>query len=315
MNPSKNHRKAKCRSPWNLIVLLLIPLVACIPFKGTETVPQTGNLFPQRELPENTVGIDIFVVRVSPQQQVLVNQLWLEVDEQMIPTMQRYELRDQGLRLGVQGSYLSSSLSQLINVTASRSGERKPETGETDGVSIAELQDNPAVTRQYRNLMPGMRGVVQPFEDTIAELSLFWNENGRICGKTYKDARGLITLSAKTQKNGMVRFEISPELEYGEPETKIRHENAVFFHQSGKPRKMFESLAVSLDLLPGQWIIIGPTSSDCKGIGHGFFTRGTEKNEQRLIAIRLANMKRSDPASRGISSAVNSPEQNIPERN
>lgn len=295
--------------------MLLIALGACVPFKTTNTVPQPGQVPVRRELPENTVGIDVFVIRVSPQQQALVNQLWLEVDEQMIPTALRYELRDQGIRIGVQGSYLSASLSQLINVTGARNGEGKPETGETDGVSVAELQNNPTVTRQYRNLMPGMRGVVHPFEDTIDELSLFWNENGRICGKTYKDARGLVALSAKTQSNGTVRFEMTPELEYGEPETKIRHENAVFFHQSGKPRKMFDSLAVSLDLLPGQWIIIGPTSGDCEGIGRGFFTRGTEKNEQRYIAIRLANMKRSASVATPGVGPIAPPEFAIPERN
>ncbi|MDR0391793.1 MAG: hypothetical protein LBH59_07800, partial [Planctomycetaceae bacterium] len=48
----------------------------------------------------------------------------------------------------------------------------------------------------------------------------------------------------------------------------------------------------SVDLLSGNWLILGPASGNCDGVGRCFFVRGEEQVEQRIIAIRLAAIKR-----------------------
>lgn len=292
--------------------LAILPLLFAIGCKMyvSEPVGSSSGILRQTEAPANTVGIEIFMIRVTPQQQASVRQLWLEVDEQVISPMLRHELREQGFRAGIQGAYLSAALSQLINITGTPSEVMKTNSEGMNEVSVAELPSDPGVSRHFRNLLPGMSAAVPPFEDTVAEMSLFWHENGRVCGKTYRDARGLIRLSAKAQPGGSVRFEIVPELEFGAPETKIRVQSAITFYESGKPRRIFEPLTLSLDLLPGQWIILGPSSPDCGGIGRGFFTRGSEKNEQKLLAIRLAHVQGDSPEKQADTSPSTIPERN-----
>lgn len=294
---------------WILPTLFLFFGAGCKMFVP-EQVGSSSGLLQQTEVPANTVGIEIFMIRVTPQQQSLVRQLWLEVDEQMIPPMLRHELREQGFRAGIQGAYLSATLSQLINVTGTPSEVAKTTGDGMNEVSVADLPTDPSVTRHFRNLLPGMNAAVPPFEDSVSEMPLFWNENGRICGKTYRDARGLIRLSAKAQPDGSVRFEIVPELEFGATETKIRVQSAITFYESGKPRRVFEPLTLALDLLPGQWIILGPSSPNCGGIGRGFFTRGSERNEQKLIAIRLAHVQSGDSGKRADIAPPAIPERN-----
>lgn len=282
------------------------------PSGGHPGLLQTGGEF-QRDM----VGVDIFLIRITPQRRELLRQLWHEVDELPIPTALRRDLVEHGLRVGVQGSFLSPSLSQLINVTASPTGnEHAGLPGGMEEISVADIRSDAGVSRQYRNLMPGMRAVLRPFDQPIAELPFFWHENGRICGKTYHNAVGLIGLTARPQHNGTVRFELVPELEHGTMETRTRLQNMVVFQESGRPRRAFEELAVSLDLLPGQWIIIGPTSVDSLGVGRAFFVRGTDGDEQKIIAIRLVDVKKPVP-SPGSSTPTpeNGSNTTIPERN
>lgn len=299
------------RFRWAVLLCLVLSCGACESFKikKTELPAKSPNLLQPNEMQENTVGIEIFMIRVTPQQQSLLKQLWHEVDEQMIPAVQRHHLREHGIRIGIQGSYLSSTLSQLLNVTSQRQqGEGIGPDG-MEEVSVSGARLDPTVSRQFRNLLPGMRAVLQPFDDSVGEVSLFWREEGRICGKTYKDALGMIALTAKSQANGSVRFEVVPELEYGVSEMRIRSHHGVFIQESGKPKRIFETLAVNLDILPGQWIILGASDTNCSGVGRDLFLRGEEKNDQKVVAIRLLHMKKEAPTGTGRPTAPTIPER------
>ena len=261
--------------------------VSCNVFPPKEKTGSAGN--PLQPMPQSaeTIGIDVFVVRVPYHNREQLRQLWAEVDEQWgSPTLRR-ELMDQGLRIGVQGVSLSPTLATLINATAT---PQKPV--EPLEISVADLQKDPPVQKHSRNMRPGMQTLLQPYADPVPEMPLFWSEGGQLCGKTFKDAEGLIGLVATPLKGGQVRFDITPEIIHGTLETKIHFQGGVMFPETAKPKHVFYNLAVSLDLLPGQWIVIGPASENCSGIGRCFFVRARGEVEQKVILLRLARSQR-----------------------
>lgn len=266
------------------------------------------------ETPVDSVGIEVFSIRISLEQSDLFRQLWFEIDEQMLEPALRRELLGHGLRIGFLGDTLSTSLARLINVTGERTGENKSNYGDFQEVSLAEVSKEPAVTRQYLNLLPDMRAALKVFDDRLPEFSRFWSENGHLCGRTYTDALGLICVKGETLPNGRARLTIVPEMEYGVTETKYRSFHGMSIQESGRPRHQYKSLTVSMDLLPGQWIILGPVSRDCTGTGRAFFIRGTQDGEQKIMAIRLAKLKRDTPSN---LTRTEGPGANllIPERN
>jgi len=235
----------------------------------------------------DTAGIDVFFVRIPYYNRELLRQLWAEVDEQWGSPALRRELMDQGLRIGIQGVSLSPTLTTLINATAT-----PPPTTDPMEVSVAELQRDPIVQRQFCRMSPGMQVLFRPYADHVPEMPLFWSESGHFCGKTFKDAEGLIGVAATPLKGGQVRFEITPEVVYGTPMTKYNFQGGAMFLDNAKPKHVFYNLAVSLDLLPGQWIVMGPVSEKCSGIGRCFFTRECGETEQKVILIRLARSQR-----------------------
>jgi hypothetical protein len=284
-----------------ILTLILIFGAACHLIKKPEpTGKNIDQLLQQGQVSSDSVGIEIFTIRTTPQQQELVRQLWLEVDEQMIAPALRRELQEQGIRTGVLGDLLTPALSQLIHVTGDAKTGNVNTFSDFQEVSVAEIPHDPPVTRQYRNLLPDMRASLKAFEEPVPEFSRFWFENGQFCGQTYKDALGLICVSARNQNNGTVRFDIVPELEYGITEWRIRIHSAIMIPESGRPRLPFVSLTITQNLLPGQWILIGPTIPNCSGIGQVFFIRGNEEPEQKILAIRLIKMKKNTPSGSNI---------------
>jgi hypothetical protein len=285
-----------------IFAILLLFGTACHLVKKTESGGANGNIDQMMQANPNSpdsVGIEIFTIRILPQQQDLVRQLWLEVDEQTVAPSLRRDLAEQGIRVGFLGNLLTPALSQLINVTGENKAGQSGEFKDFQEISVADLPRDPAVTRQYRNLLPDMRASLKAFDNSVPELSRFWFEHGRFCGQTHKEALGLICLSTRVVGNGTVCFEIIPELEYGSTERRIRIHGGMMFPEEGRPRLPFTSLTITQNLMPGQWIIIGPTFPNCSGIGHAFFVRGVEQPEQKMLAIRLIKMQKGNAPQNG----------------
>lgn len=279
-----------------LLTLLLLSSSACHLFRKDEIPLSAATpLLKQNAAPTGTVGLELFTIRITPQQQEQVRQLWSETDEQRLPPELRRRLIDNGIRVGFLGDVLTPSLSQLINVSGKESNDNsaasKDDFGQFQEIAVANIPRQLPVTRQYRNLLPNMQAHLKMFDESLPEFSFLEWKQGCLSGKTYSDVLGLICLSCTAEKNGAARLTILPELEYGVPERKTVIVQGVYMLEEGRPRRKFQELAVTQDLLPGQWLILGPVSEHSTGLGRAFFFRGTENAEQRLLAVRLLNVK------------------------
>ena len=280
--------------------------------KTIPTAPQ--NLLPT-EVKQESVVVETFIIPVAPHQNELLQQLWREVDEQSLSPQLRRELYVEGFRVGVLGSLISPALAQLLKISA----DAKADTpwGEIQEVSVAEATQESAISRNLLSLLPRMRAVIQIFDETmrLPEVSLFWKEEGMMCGQTYRGALGLICLSATANKDGSAQIQIAPELEHGFLEQRIRTQASIFVQETGRPRHTFESLTISQRLLPGQWLLMGMTTLDSTGAGKAFFSRMPSVPGQRLLAIRLVSATTGLPSSLTASlPAPRNAEPTMPER-
>ena len=278
--------KRKSFIGWRRFLGLLLLSVCSCAVSPEKVETGGGHLLPQPSTSPDVIGVDIYFVRIPYHNRELLRQLWSEVDEQFGEPTFRRKLMDQGLRVGVQGVSLSPTLTKMINATAT------PPTTDPSEVFVAEIQKDPIVRRQFRHMVPGMQTLLRPYADPVPEMSLFWSENGHLCGRTFKDAQGLIGLVVTPLRSGQVRFAITPEVIHGTLETRYNFQGGAVFPEIARPKHVFSNLAVSMDLLPGQWIIIGPASEKCSGIGHCFFIRERDETEQKVILLRLARSQR-----------------------
>jgi len=274
----------------------------------------TANLPDFNNQSTDTVGIEIFIIRLAPHQNELLQQLWQEVDEQSFPLHLRRELFAQGFRVGILGNLLSPALAQLLNVTAD--GRTDIPWGEFQEFSAADAAREPTATRTIRNLLPDMRALIKVFDTPLPEQSLFWTENGMSHGQTYTEAIGLLCVSATANRDGSAQIQIVPELEHGVAELRIRPRAGLVIHETSRPRHTFETLTISQRLLPGQWLIMGTTAPDSAGIGKTFFVRRDSGLKQHLLAIRLFNATPAAATSAPtLLTAPKGTEAIMPERN
>jgi len=264
----------------------------------------------------NTVTVEIFIIPIASHKNELLQQLWREVDEQSLSPQLRRELLAQGFRVGILGNLISPALTQLLKV----SGDTKAETpwGDAHEFSVADATHEPAIIRNLRSLLPGMRTLVKIFDDNalLPELFLLRQENGMMCGQTYKDVLGLVCVSAVVNKDGSTQIQIVPELEHGFLEQRIRPLSGVMVVQErSRPRYSFESLTITQRLLPGQWLIMGMTTLDSAGVGKAFFSRQDDVPVQRLLAIRFVHATPVSPIQSSAPMPVPKGIESMPERN
>jgi len=261
----------------------------------------------------DTVSMEVFIVRLAPHQNELLQQLWQEVDEQSLPPQLRRELFAQGFRVGILGNLLSPVLAQLLTISAD--GRVDVPWGEVHEMSAASAAREPTVTRNMLNLLPAMRALVKVFDAPLPALTLLREENGMILGQTYREAIGLLCVSATANRDGSAQIQIVPELEHGVSELRVRSVQAIVTHETSRPRYVFESLTVSQRLLPGQWLILGTTTPDSAGAGKTFFVRRNSGLEQRLVAIRLVHATLAAAPTPPPQTAPSETEMMMPERN
>ncbi len=278
-----------------LAVLLSLSMTSCH-WLRTPEIPTSSSAVPitDAKTPQNSVGIEVYYIRLEPQQENLLQQLWMEVDEFVIADPHlRYDLMEHGFRVGIQGAVLSKTLSELLNISDSAETGYENQFGQLTEVDVAAIPRDPPVQRFIWNLMPDMQVNLTPYDEPQSDVSLFRRgPSGLIHGETYRDALGMMTVNALPEHDGRVRFQLMPELQYGEKTVRYTFKNGLGYVDDRRPSLPFTHLTVQLRLHPGQWIIIGPSQREDAGLGRVFFTR-EEEQQRKLLVIRLANVRRS----------------------
>jgi len=241
---------------------------------------------------QDSVGLDIFFVRFPFAERETNGQLWNETDEQQIPGEVRRRLAENGFRAGVLASQVPPALSRLLELPD------KPAAQPDSEVGAACLESEPRVTRRHLQLRAARRGEIIA-SGIYDQLPVLLREAGEVCGQTYSQAQGLLAVTSHPQRDGRVQLTLTPELHYGP----LRQqwvggegiEQAVLRLEAGRPRRVFDTMAVSVTLAPGEMLLLSSLPNRPGSLGHHFLTCGdAERREQKLLIIRLAHTQHND---------------------
>lgn len=243
----------------------------------------------------DAITLEVFHIRIPQRQSETLLQLWRETDEQIVLLDNRKKMAAQGFRVGVQGMSLSPTMARLLEL-------REMKEQSLDDATRAEMMreispqemagNEPLVRLKVVKLYPPNESpvLIEPYSEPLPEFSLFWQEEGRVVGNTYRQAIGVLAITAKKMPDGAVRVEVSPELHYGESRmTYQRIGESGVTPKMQRPQRAFPELKTNVQLLSGQWLILGMNASESCGAGRCFFSRNFGSAEQKLIAIRLVS--------------------------
>jgi hypothetical protein len=202
---------------------------------------------------------------------------WSVADEQPIPLEVRTALEANGIRVGV----ITGGLPADVVATFSAS----PPQIETQWVHIAlpEGEHSPIV--------------VGSKSETV---TLLLNHKGKVDGRDYNQAEGRLIVTPGHSGSKAVSLRIVPEVHHGETRRTIApldpsspFAQREFSIKDGQQEDILRELALSVDLDPGQTLVIGCRPQQTRSLGTFLFTQTEPKGDRTLQSVLLIQASRN----------------------
>ena len=236
------------------------------------------------QMSPDSVGLDVVFVN-CPFGDLQINEsLWSEADEQHLPPALRQQLAQNGFRVGLISGQIPAPLAQLA-----KPGATPTPAGQWQSLDLDALDGGSKVTGHHWQARAGQRNEIL-VSGIYPELPVLVYSDGVVGGTRYPKAQGVFDLKVFPEPDGRVRLEVVPELQYGEARQQyVGDDNGVMRIESGRNRRIFDGMAFSTVLSPGQMLVLTSVPTRSGSLGHQFFTRQEGgKRQQRVLMIRVA---------------------------
>ena len=270
-----------------LALAALLAAAGCAPM-GPVRPQARSPLTPARMSPDSVV-LDIFFVRFPFGQEEANGPLWDEIDEQHFPADVRRRLAQNGFRVGLVGGQPPIRLARLLELK-----DKPAPNSQAAETAVTELEAEPRVVRRHLQLRAGQRSEIIASE-IYEQLPVLTCESGGVCGQSYPKAQGVLAIKANPERDGRVRLDVLPELQYGELRQRYVGRYGALRLETGRSQRSFDELAISACLAPGAMVVLGSVPDRPGSLGHHFFTHpASGKLEQKLMVIRLGQTQHDD---------------------
>ncbi len=263
-----------------LILPLLLGTAGCSYWDVGRAEEKPWQMTAPRMSPD-TVVLEVAFIRSTPGNHQEVEQLWREIDEQMLPTELRWRLSANGIRCGVLGTQVPAVIQQLLAQETSLALD-SPEF---------QQQDHDVTSRQYRlQSREGHRTTIATGAD-VESIHVFLNDEGVVRGHTFHKAQCVFGLRSFAQGDGRVRIELLPEIEHGEPRNRRIGSEGVWRLEFSRDRETYDGLRIEALLAPGQTFLVSCTPERV-GLGSSFFAKTNQ--EASLLLVRVAQTQKDE---------------------
>jgi hypothetical protein len=256
--------------------------------------PRSESLLKPITLTDDGMQLEVISVRFPLGDPDFNAELWNKVDEQQLPLAVRRELAENGLRAGVLYGELPPVIAQKLSAAETRPASITE--------ASARFERSAPATRQTMQLHSGWRGEILA-SGVYAELPLMMLDNGRLAGRTYPQAQGIIDAQVQALGDHRIKLHLTPQLQYGEARQQWVTEDGVIRPQTAKPKQAFERLTFDATLAQDQMLLVTSLPDRPGTLGNYFFTEQKDgQSQQKLVVIRLAESRYSDlfvPPSKG----------------
>ncbi|NLS91246.1 MAG: hypothetical protein GXX96_03560 [Planctomycetaceae bacterium] len=269
----------------HLILCALAVGMGCTPIR-----PETDRS-PLRaaQMSPDSVTLDVFFVRCPFGDESVNQELWREVDEQQFPVETRRRLAANGLRVGVISGQVPIALSQLLELKQKSTPIGGPQT-----TPLAEIGSEEGPMWSHQQLRAGKRSEINT-SIIYPELPVLLSGPDGVSGETYKLAQGVMAVRAVPEKDGRVTLEVVPELHHDEHQRNITGSQGAWRIDNSRPRLVFDDMAVSACLAPGNMIVLSCLPDRLGTLGYHFLTTDSSGSlEQKLLVIRLAQTQHDE---------------------
>jgi hypothetical protein len=234
--------------------------------------PRPGHL-----LEPNYCKVDSAIVSRPVGDKVVDSSLWNIADEQAVPIELRQALEANGLRVGV----ITGSLP--VDVLAAF--QPNPPQKETQWVHIA-LPDG-----EHTPIALGGK---------TESVTLLLNHQGKVDGRDYHDASGRLILTPGHRGPKGVTLRLVPEVHHGQNRRTIAPlQNAgpfapqEFAIKDGQQEDILRELTTSIDVQPGQTVVIGCRPDRTRSLGTFLFTQPEANSDRMLQSVLLLQATRN----------------------
>ncbi len=257
---------------------------------SNQPLPDDSRLLSGRLMSEESVVLEVFVVRCPHGDPDLNTALWNDVDELAFPAPLRREMLANGIRAGVIGNQLPPT---FLRILKTRDDENPSEIVTT--VRLGDLSDSQHLFRRMICSRNGQRNEVN-VSDVKSQATIFFKENGALGGETFHQAQGVLALRTQTCGDGSVKLEIFPEVQYGQQRQTFEYDAGAFKMTAARPKRSFDTLHSELNLRPGQFVVMTGLPNVEGNVGSFFFTdeEGENGAEQKMFCVRVLQTQHNE---------------------
>ncbi|QDU63626.1 hypothetical protein Pan216_45070 [Planctomycetes bacterium Pan216] len=203
---------------------------------------------------------------------VIDEAVWAEADEHALPIEKKVMLNKNGLRIAKLGSRLPADLLKLLD---DREGSNDGRRHWTHSGQLVKIQTTPIVP----------------------SWTVLTVQGGQATGEDLSNAQGYLYITPSHGDGSNVVVKMVPVVEYGSRQQKrmpapdlsgwqLRHE---------RDNKIYNEMAVDLDLMSGEYAILGCVAEQTGTLGHRFFVRTVEEKQfQTVVLIRVVRPTREE---------------------
>ncbi|MEX0702546.1 MAG: hypothetical protein WD069_10670 [Planctomycetales bacterium] len=280
------------------VLALLLPLCGCELLRtagwwpaadgraSTDEVRRT--YLPPIPPPRDAFEVEIVFVERPVGDPLLGAELWNELPQAgEIPPASRALLEENGFRLGTCGSsppralqeMLSRALNDVLVLTAERPDAAIPTTLRSHRLTLqsggeTEIQTSPVYPRCAISIAAA----------------------GGVRVRDYEQARCMFRVRAERVQDGWVRLEFVPEVHHGALKPRHVAGSGGFALRSTQKIDPLTAQRFAVTLNLGEMVVLSADPARPDSAGRHFFVGASEDAPmQRLVVLRLADMKRADP--------------------
>jgi hypothetical protein len=247
------------------------------PDQITQLVYNTNSDRPARVLEPKYCKIDTAIVSRPVGEGVVDASPWHVADEQPIPIEARMALEANGLRAGIITGNLPADLVETFKAS--------PPQKETEWVHIGLPEG------EHSPIAVGSKS---------ESVTLLLSHKGKVDGRDYHDAEGRLIVTPGHSGSKSVTLRIVPEVHHGETRRTIApiegngpFAQREFSIKDGQQEDVLRELAFSVDLDPGETLVIGCRPQQTRSLGTFLFTQTEPSGDRTFQSVLLIQASRN----------------------
>ena len=212
---------------------------------------------------------------------VVESSVWAVADEQVVKPDLRQALETNGLRVGLITGDLPTDVLETFHAKAPQR--------ETQWIHLA---------------LPDGDTTPIVMNDPVESVTLFLSHAGKVDGRDYQAALGRLLITPKQAGQHDVEVRLVPQIQHGERRRTIGAvENGgnfapqEFLIKDGQQEEILRELAASLEVKPGQTLVIGCRAERARSLGTFLFLQAEAKSDRMLQSILLIQASRNNDGS------------------